>query len=346
MFCFFCENKYNYFIFVIKAKSMKLRTEITIKPNINKIDQHQRVFMVGSCFAEEIALRLERIGVQTLTNPLGVLYNPLSVESCLRRVVECREIEQQELQCRGDMWFSLDAHGSFSNPDPERVLDDLNASIRQAHRALKESEWVVVTLGTARVYEREGRVVANCHKMPAREFSHRLMSVEEVASSLERIVALAEGKRVIFTLSPVRYVGDGLDGNALSKATLRLAIERVVASHPEADYFPSYEIFIDDLRDYRYYGDDMLHPSKAGVDYVWERFGEYCMSREVEADGELFSRLCDARSHRPLHPESAEYARFCDSMFRKALTLTHKFPNNTIASSLAKFFAERRAQEL
>lgn len=320
---------------------MKLRTEITIRPSDHKMDQHQRVFMVGSCFSEEIASRLVRIGIQTLSNPLGVLYNPLSIESCIRRVVEARQIEREELHCKGDMWFSLDTHGSFDSPDPQRVLESVNGSIVEAHEAFAKADWLIVTLGTARVYERAGKVVANCHRMPSSEFTHRLLTIEETCESLERIVAMAAGKHVILTLSPVRYVGDGLDGNMVSKAILRLAIERVAAAHENVEYFPSYEIFLDDLRDYRYYGDDMLHPSKAGVDYVWERLGEYCMTREVEADGELFGRLTDARNHRPLHPESEEYATFCDTMFRKARTLSHKFPKNEIAASLARHFAER-----
>lgn len=284
---------------------------------------------------------MEHIGVQNHSNPLGVLYNPLSVSSCIRRIVEGHQIEREELYCRGDMWFSLDTHGSFDNPDPQRVLEDVNQSIVNAREAFAKADWLIVTLGTARVYEHKGRAVANCHRMPATEFSHRIMTIEEVVKSLETIVEMAAGKHIIFTLSPVRYLGDGLEGNMISKATLRLAIERVVAAHDNADYFPSYEIFLDDLRDYRYYGDDMLHPSKAGVDYVWERFVEYCMTREVEADGELFARLTDARNHRPLHPESKEYATFCDSMFRKARTLAHKFPQNEIAASLVKHFAER-----
>lgn len=318
---------------------MKLRTEISIKPNPRKIDQHQKVFMIGSCFSEEIALRLKRIGVPTVSNPLGVLYNPRSIESCLVRLVERRGVEREELLCRGDMWFSLDTHGVFDNPNPQRVVEDVNGAIGEGGEAFDNADWLVVTLGTAKVYEREGAVVANCHKMPAKEFCHRLLTAEEIECSLENMVRIAKGKRIVFTLSPVRYVGDGLEDNMVSKSLLRLAIERVVAAHENVCYFPSYEIFMDDLRDYRYYGDDMLHPSKAGVDYVWERFGEFCMTREVEADGELFARLSDARNHRPLHPESEEYATFCHSMFQKARTLAHKFPNNEIAASLVKFFA-------
>lgn len=318
---------------------MKLRTEINLKPSPCKIDQNGYLFMVGSCFVESMASRLERIGIQTLSNPLGVMYNPISIADCLERVVEKRGVVREELLCRGDMWFSLSTHGSFDNPNPEQVVEDVNRSIDRAKVAFDKAECIVVTLGTAKVYEREGGVVANCHKMPSSEFTHRMLSLEEVSCALERIVTLAAGRRVIFTISPVRYVGYGLENNALSKALLRLAVERVVVAHESVEYFPAYEIFMDDLRDYRYYGDDMVHPSKAGVDYVWERFVECYLSHEAEADGELFARLADSRNHRPLHPESAEYATFCDTMFRKARTLTHKFPKNEIAASLVRFFA-------
>ena len=318
---------------------MKLRTEINLKPSPRKIDQNQRFFLVGSCFVEEMAHRLEHIGIQTHCNPLGVLYNPLSIEHCLARVVERRGIAREGLLCKGDMWFSLATHGSFDSLDPEQVVEDVNRSIGAAHEALDKADCLIVTLGTAGVYERGGEVVANCHKMPASEFTHRLLSLEEIVGSLERIVALAAGRRLIFTISPVRYVGYGLENNAVSKALLRLAVESVVAAHESVEYFPAYEIFLDDLRDYRYYGDDMVHPSKAGVDYVWECFAERYLSREAVADGELFARLADGRNHRPLHPESREYATFCDSMFRKALTLSHKFPKNEIAASLVRFFA-------
>lgn len=318
---------------------MKLRTEISLRPSPRKIDQHQRFFLVGSCFVEEMAARLEHIGIQTFSNPLGVLYNPLSIERCLGRVSEGCKIVREELLCKGDMWFSLSTHGSFDSPNPDEVVEEVNRSIDAAHEALGGADCLIVTLGTTGVYERDGEVVANCHKMPASEFTHRMLSLEEVIASLEKIVALAGGRRLIFTISPVRYVGYGLENNAVSKATLRLAVERVVAAHESVEYFPAYEIFMDDLRDYRYYGDDMVHPSKAGVDYVWECFVERYLTREAVADGELFARLADGRNHRPLHPESAEYATFIHSMFRKALTLSHKFPKNEIAASLVRFFA-------
>lgn len=318
---------------------MNFRTEITITPSVNKIDQSQKILSIGSCFAEEVAHHLTRVGVEVASNPLGTLYNPLSIEACVERIVARRGVEREELLCRGDVWFSLATHGSFDSPNPEEVVERINRSIDTAHKELKEARWVVLTLGTAWVFEHKGEVVANCHKMPAREFVRRRLSVEEVVTSLERTLAMLEGKQVILSISPVRHLGDGLEGNSLSKATLRLAVEQIAAKYERVCYFPSFEILIDDLRDYRYCGDDMMHPSKAAVEYVWERFCEMFIGREAMCDGELFERLTDARNHRPLHPESKEHRTFRESMFRKALTLGHKFPKNRIAAELTKFFA-------
>ncbi|MBO7299961.1 MAG: GSCFA domain-containing protein [Tidjanibacter sp.] len=323
---------------------MKIRTEISIAPSINKIDQRKRVFSVGSCFAEEIAQRLVEVGIPTLSNPLGVLYNPLSIEECVERACSERGVCRGELMCRGDMWFSLSTHGVFDNPNPKEVEKGINDAICHAHTELEKSEWVILTLGTAWVYEHKGQVVANCHKLPAKEFSRRLMTVEEVVRTLWRTIAHLSGKKIILTISPVRYVGDGLEGNAVSKAILRLAVEEVVASAKASGecvgYFPSYEIFIDDLRDYRYYGDDMVHPSKVGVEYVWEKFCETFLTREALANGELFARLRSACEHRPLHPESEEYRTFRYSTLQKALSLQKLFPNNEIAESYVKYFAQ------
>lgn len=318
---------------------MNFRTEISITPSVNKIDQSQKILSIGSCFAEEVAACLTKVGVEVVSNPLGTLYNPLSIASCVERITHNRHIRREDLKCRGDIWFSLDSHGSFDSPDPEEVVSTINRSIENAHQALTTTDWVILTLGTSWVFEYNGEVVANCHKMPAREFVRRRLSVEEVVASLEKTLAMLPNKRVILSISPVRHLGDGLEGNSLSKATLRLATEQLVAQNERVCYFPSFEILIDDLRDYRYCGDDMMHPSRGAVEYVWERFCEMFLGREALCDGELFERLTDARNHRPLHPESDEHRTFRETMFRKALTLTHKFPKNPIASELMKFFA-------
>ena len=318
---------------------MKFRTEIAITPAVSKIDHSHSVLCVGSCFAENVARHLVAFGVPTLTNPLGVMFNPLSIEYCVERIVKGQLVEPHELVRRGEEWCSLDTHGSFDGPRPQEVVRKINRSIECARRHLKHSEWAILTLGTAWVYEREGRVVANCHKLPAREFVRRRLSVEEVVASLERTLELLGPERgVVLTVSPVRHVGDGLEGNALSKATLRLAVEEVAQRHPTVCYFPAYEIVTDDLRDYRFYADDMVHPSAAAVEYVWERFCDCFFAPATLEKGEEFARLRSASQHRPLHPESAEYATFREGMAARAKRLVEEFPKNDVARELAVLF--------
>lgn len=337
----YCKNKDNYFIFAEKEIDMKFRTELTPKESPKKIDQHSRLLTLGSCFATEIDQRLRRIGVDTLLNPLGVIYNPISIAQTLERVVCGTPIEREELECRGNVWFSYDTHGSFDSYDPQRVVEATRAAIEEAHEHFKRSDVVVVTLGTAWVWELGGRVVANCHKVPAAEFTHRMLGLKECEEALRRIVSLAKGRRVIFTISPVRYLSEGIEANSLSKAILRVALASVMEECPEVDYFPAYEILMDDLRDYRYYAEDMLHPSRVAVEYVWERFVECYIGREAQAEGELFARLSDGLTHRPLHPESEEYRLFCHKMLQKALSLTSRLPNNTIATHLAREYSKK-----
>ncbi len=318
---------------------MKFRTEIAITPAASKIDHSHHLLSVGSCFAESVSRGLVEWGIPTLINPLGVMFNPLSIERCVERVVRGELVELHELVRRGEEWCSLDAHGSFDGPRPQEVVRRINRSIEGARRHLKQTEWVIITLGTAWVYEREGRVVANCHKLPAREFVRRRLSVEEVVASLERTLELLGPERkVVLTVSPVRHLGDGLEGNAISKATLRLAVEEVVGRHPSVTYFPAYEILTDDLRDYRFYADDMVHPSGVAVEYVWSRFGDSFFTPATRAKGEEFVTLAKGRQHRPLHPESADYLRFRQSMASRAARLVEEFPNNEVAQELAAFF--------
>ena len=321
---------------------MKFRTEITITPSVSKIDQYTKIFSMGSCFAHEMATRLSRVGIATLCNPLGELYNPLSIERAVERICRREEVHEEELCQRGDVWFSYHTHGDFDGLCPQEVCQRINGALERADHWLQQAEVVILTLGTAWVYEREGEVVANCHKMPAEEFRRRRLTVEEVVASLERTIDMLAPRRVILTVSPVRHLADGLDGNSLSKAILRVAIQEIVERRGEAEYFPSYEILMDDLRDYRYYGDDMTHPSRAAVEYIWERFVECHLSREALSVAERFAKLSEAASHRPLHPESREYARFREAMLERARGLVEEFPNNEVASRLVESFSVER----
>lgn len=298
---------------------MKFRTEISLTPLAEGLDHSAKIFALGSCFAESISERLARAKFSVATNPFGVLFNPFSIANALERLDNARTFAVCDIEAGKDAFFSFDAHSSLDGKTQTETFGNLNRAVAQGSKALHESDWVILTFGTAWIYEKEGRVVANCHKQPASQFSRRRLSVAEI---VERYNSLFEGalrdKKVILTVSPVRHIGDGLQENSVSKATLRLAVEELVARYENAYYFPSYEILIDDLRDYRYYGEDLAHPSKMAVDYVWERFCEAVLSPKAQELLPLIEQIVVAAGHRPFNPESEEHKEFCRKMIAKA----------------------------
>ena len=298
---------------------MKFRTEIDVKPIAEGIDHTQKVFALGSCFAENISERLAKAKFSVESNPFGVLFNPFSIANALERLDEIRAFAVCDIKAGRDAFFSFDAHSSLDGKTHTEIFGNLNKAVAQGSKALRESDWVILTFGTAWVYEKDGRVVANCHKQPASEFERRRLSVAEI---VERYSRLFEGvlrdKKVVLTVSPVRHIGDGLQENSVSKATLRLAVEELVAKFENAHYFPSYEILIDDLRDYRYYADDLAHPSKMAVDYVWERFCEAILSPETREMLPRIAQIVSAAEHRPFNPDSESHKAFCRKMIEKA----------------------------
>lgn len=323
---------------------MKFRTEVAIRPSVNKIDQHCRLLSVGSCFAEEMTARLLQKGITTLSNPLGTLYNPLSIERCIERLAEGCKIGVQDVECVGDRHFCYDTHGSFDSTLAEAVVEGVNRAIEEGCHHLQRADWVVLTLGTAWVYEREGRVVANCHKVPAREFLRRRLSLEEIVESLRRTVRMLGDRHIILTVSPIRHLGDGLVGNALSKSLLRVAASIVEEEWPNVSYFPAYEILLDELRDYRFYADDMVHPSRVAVEYVWEQFAVAYLSEEAKAVGVRFEKLAERLAHRPLHPESSAYALFRQAAREDVLTLLELYPENDVARRMAALCDENEVR--
>ena len=297
---------------------MKFRTEIEITKLAESIDHSQKVFALGSCFAENISERLAKAKFSVTTNPFGVLFNPFSIANAIERLDSARSFAVCDIKAGRDSFFSFDAHSSLDGTTQTEAFANLNRAVAQGAKALQNADLVILTFGTAWVYEHEGRVVANCHKQPASEFSRRRLSVAEV---VERYDALFRGvlrnKKVILTVSPVRHIGDGLQENSVSKATLRLAVEELVAKYENVSYFPSYEILIDDLRDYRYYADDLAHPSKMAVDYVWERFCEYALTEKAQRLLPQIEQIVSAAEHRPFNSESEAHKTFCRKMLAK-----------------------------
>lgn len=286
---------------------MKFRTEITPKPLARPIRLGEKLLSVGSCFSEHIAERLERLKFPIVTNPTGILFNPHSIASALEDWAQGRRLEPGELQQSGGLWFHYAMHGSLSGVAREATCRRMNQALALGEQALAEADCLLVTFGTAYIYELAdgGGVVANCHKQPRDRFVGRMLSVEEI---VERWSSLLEGvlrdKRVVVTLSPVRHLGDGAERNSLSKAVLRVAIAQLAERFEQLHYFPAWELVMDDLRDYRFYADDLQHPSQEAVRYVWERFSEAALDTEVRALQPRLESLYNALNHRPLHPET------------------------------------------
>lgn len=232
------------------------------------IDRRSPMLLLGSCFTTEVGSRLAADGYKAVFNPTGNVYNPLSAARTLQNLAANVTYGPDDLIEVQGLWRSLDHHTRLAAPTPAEALQKINASMALGHSALEEATHVIITFGTAYVFERDGRVVCNCHKLPAREFVRRRLSVDEITAAWQPIIDRYPGKRFIFTVSPIRHVADGLHGNQLSKATLLMAIDALRG----ADYFPAYETLIDELRDYAFYASDLVHPSQLAVERVYGHF--------------------------------------------------------------------------
>ena len=316
------------------------------QPKFNlKIDHSQRVLFIGSCFAENIAQRMQRAKSTTLCNPFGVLYNPLSIANMLDTLLQRRTFFESDLTPSKDssLWCSFSFHGSFSSEDPYKALTKMNDAVMIGADALLRSDTVVITLGTAWTYQllESGQTVSNCHKFSESIFNRKLLSVDEIVDTYDKIVSTTlKDKSVVFTVSPIRHIKDGLAENTISKATLHLAIKELMSRHQNIIYFPAYEIMIDDLRDYRFYGEDMVHPSKLAVDYIWDIFSNSLFSDETKEIVKRAEKIADAINHRPLNPNSTAHIKFRNSIFAQIQRLQESYPHMDMSSELTHFKAD------
>lgn len=252
----------------------KQRTELNVRPATGHlIGRDSSLLMLGSCFTTEVGSRLLESGMDVCVNPTGNVYNPLSAARTLENLTRRRVYTAADLIENQGLWRSLDHHTRLAAPSPDEALERINGSMREGGDALERASHIIVTFGTAYVFERNGTVVCNCHKLPAREFVRRRLGVDEIVDAWQPLIDSRPQTRFIFTVSPIRHVADGLHGNQLSKSTLLLAIDAL----RNADYFPAYEVLIDELRDYAYYASDLVHPSAEAVDRVYRLFLDtYC----------------------------------------------------------------------
>jgi len=311
---------------------MELLTKVTLPEIPCKITHKEAILLLGSCFATNIGENLIKAKFNALSNPYGVLYNPASIGRVTERALSKRPYTESDLFMEGSLFHSYDHHSCFSSTDSRKMLRTMNAARKKTAAVLKSGSHTIITFGTAYVYclKSDGRVVANCHKQPDRLFARSRMSIDEIVALwrplMARIRKLNPAMKFIFTVSPIRHLKDGLHENQLSKATLLLAIEALKEETEGVFYFPSYEIMIDELRDYRFYAEDMVHPSPTAVKFIWEQFKNCLTDNDTRQAIDEWQALTRAIEHRPLTPESEQYKYFLSQTLLKIEEHTKKFP--------------------
>lgn len=308
---------------------MKLYTTVHVTPSEKKIGYGDKILLLGSCFADNIGAKFEEHYFQTTINPFGTLYNPASIAKAVLDMGYGPS--GMGLVEHNGLWHSMMHHGSYSGVDKEEVIARCEESRIQMREALQQASVVIVTFGTAWVYEYEGEVVANCHKLPANRFVRRRLTVDEIVNVWQPIIASMPDKHWIFTVSPIRHVKDGLHENQVSKAILLQAVDRLISIQSNSlmgskSYFPSYEIMLDELRDYRFYAEDMVHPSAVAVDYIWQRFVETYMTTDTQQEMRILHQLWRDRHHRFLHPDSPEAEQFAEHIKTRLQALQPRYP--------------------
>ncbi len=300
------------------------RTIVDVKSFPFGIDYNTPTLFVGSCFTENIGEMMLERKFPVLINPFGVVYNPVSVSLVLNRITQGKPYTENELLEQNGLWLSLDHHTSYSRISKDDCINSINSSLEETSNFWSHTQYLVLTFGTARVYyyNKTGLPVANCHKIPAKEFTNKLLSVKEIvslwSSDLNNIFNVKPNLKVILTVSPVRHWKDGPSGNQVSKATLILAINQLVELFPQkVFYFPAYEILMDDLRDYRYYADDMLHPSQLAISYIWEKFKHTLVHSTAQEFSVDIEKVLQAVKHKPFNTKTKEFKQFVEKNLSK-----------------------------
>lgn len=296
---------------------MNFQTKITIKKEIrNSISHQSNTLLLGSCFTENISKKLEYFKFQNSINPFGILFHPKAIETLITNAINEKKYTEEDVFFHNERWYCYEAHSKLSNTSKENLITELNSLIALTHKQLHESTHLIITLGTSWVYRHiaSDTIVANCHKIPQKKFLKELISIDEITASLESITSLIKDINpkieIIFTVSPVRHLKDGFTENSLSKAHLISAINAVVEPRNHTHYFPSFEIMMDDLRDYRFYNSDMIHPNETAINYIWNQFRNTWIT---ENSIELMSKIDTIQkglSHKPFNENSDQHQKF------------------------------------
>jgi hypothetical protein len=312
---------------------MNFTTKVPVKPYEFPINYDAKLLLLGSCFAEHMGVKFDYFKFTIDTNPFGIIFNPVSIEKLVQRAVNRIGFTEADIFFHNDVWQSYEVHSECSQSDKEVLLNQLNAALEAMHRQIAEATHIIITYGTSWVYRLNttNEIVANCHKVPQKEFSKEILSPETIQQSIQNTMDLIRQInpecRFIFTISPVRHLKDGFPENQRSKAHLITAIQKIL--NPKSsflNYFPSYEIMMDELRDYRFYADDMLHPSQAAIDYIWICFFENYVNADCFATMQEVCNIQKGLAHRPFNPDTTSHQQFLETLNQKIIRLQSQFP--------------------
>jgi hypothetical protein len=311
---------------------MNFRTIVEIPDFGFRINHNHSCIFTGSCFANNIGEKMRLAKVQTLVNPTGIHYNPISIADSLKLALSKQQVVPEELFYANGIWNHFNFHSQFSELTAIDTCDKVNTAISDLNNALKTASFLFVTFGTSYIYELEetGKTVTNCHKLPANIFNRRFVKSEETIEVWQNIIselnAVNPNLKIIFTISPVRHLKDGAINNQHSKAALLLAVKELVEKNSNLFYFPAYEIVMDELRDYRFFADDMLHPSSVAIEYIWEKFSDAFFNKQTAELNKKIEKIITASKHRVFNHDTDEHRKFCASMLSQIAILKAEQP--------------------
>jgi hypothetical protein len=292
---------------------MNFTTQIPISKHENNISHKDKIMLLGSCFTENIGNKLSINGFETMINPFGILYNPFSICNSLDRIINLKFLLSEDLVQVNEFWYSYEHHGIFRNENSDNLLQTINLGISEANSFLKQTNWLIITLGTAWIFflKENNKILGNCHKLNSQLIDRRLLTINEITENINltinNIRKINPDIKIILTVSPIRHWKQGFRENLISKSTLHLATDQICKSINNCSYFPAYEIVMDELRDYRFYQADMLHPSEVAVDYIWEKFSNHLFSDNTIQLCKDYFKLHSMKQHRAFNPESQGY---------------------------------------
>ncbi|WP_312823486.1 GSCFA domain-containing protein [Epilithonimonas sp.] len=300
---------------------MKFRTEVDINVSEKKIEIEDCVFSIGSCFATEMHEKFSEGQIQSLNNPFGTIFNPYSINNAIQQIYDAKEYQENDLILANENYISLDHHSSFDSRFSHKSLENINKNIEEANQFLQNTGFVIITFGTSYIYEflPKNKLVANCHKLPQKFFAKRFLSHQELIGSINKTIDFLKDickndVQILFTVSPVRHTKDGIIENQLSKSKLITAIHESILGKENCHYLPVYEILMDDLRDYRFYKDDLIHPNSQAVQYIWEKFGNAYFSDETKVFINENNKIITALNHKTEDDKNPKYQEFLDKI--------------------------------